>query len=99
MAERQVDDVNAERLAVHGRELDRRDDVTRQTDAVVVEDAQADQVRGGRDAAEPPVGERAAAGHEAGDVRALPEAIAGNGGAGAEGPGGVLEKVAGAAAS
>src|SRR6185503_9246446 len=61
------------------RELERGDDVARGAHAVVVEHAQADEVRGRRDAPEPAAGERAVAGDQPRDVRAMPETIDGYG--------------------
>ena len=52
MAERQVEDVDAERLAVVHRELHRRNDVARLTLAGLVEHAQTDQAHLRREAAE-----------------------------------------------
>ena len=64
MAERQVQDVDAEEILVRDRELDRADDVGRRALALSVEHAQANQPRVGRHADK-------LAGDQPGDVRAM----------------------------
>ena len=75
MAERHVDDVDAERRLVRRGELDRGDDVARRSAAGVVEHPEADQVRIRRDALILAAGQRAAARDQAGDVRAVAVAV------------------------
>ena len=71
MPERQIDDVDVQRLFVRGNELDRRDDVARPTDAVLVEHFQCNEPGTRRN---PPVWllrRAAVAGDQAGDVRSV----------------------------
>ena len=71
MAERKVDDTDAEPVLVGNRELERGDDRAGLASAVSVEHAQREQLDARRHARELPVRGRAARANQAGDVRAV----------------------------
>src|SRR5450631_2366322 len=77
MAEREVDDVDAEPNPIRYRELDRLHHGARRTDAVRVEDLEADQPDLGRDASIQTVRQRAVAADQAADVRPVPVVVVG----------------------
>ena len=73
MSERQVDDVDAQARPVGDREVDRADDITRITGAVLVQHFQNDEFHLGRQAViRVAVRQSARAADGAGDVRAMP---------------------------
>jgi hypothetical protein len=75
LAERQVDDLNAQCLAVRDDVLNRGNDGARGTSPVLVEYLEHHQVRIGRDALKHVARSGAAAANEAGDVRAVAKIV------------------------
>jgi hypothetical protein len=77
--DREIDDADVVGGAVRDRVVDRRDHVARVAVAADVERFQHDEVRAGRDAGAQAVGVAAAAGDDAGDVRAVAVVVVGFG--------------------
>ena len=78
VAERQVDDVDAERGAIRHREIDRRDDIAGVAGALVVEHSEADQPRTPRHADVLAARERPVARDQARDVGAVSVTVHGS---------------------
>jgi len=77
VSEREVDDVDAERALVDGREIDGGNHGAGEAVAVIVEHLHPDQVHCGRDTEVMTAALAAVAADEASHVRAVPEAVVG----------------------